>query len=99
MIIYSVTVTIRKDAESDWLRWMKEIHIPYVMNTGYFFDWQIQKLILPENSIDEITYVINYLAQSFEKYQQYVGKDAHVCKMSITRNLRTNLKHLKQFTH
>ena len=76
MIIYTVTVIIKKDVESDWLLWMKEIHIPHVMNTGYFFDWQIQKLILPEDAHDEITYIINYHAQSFEKYQQYVEKGA-----------------------
>ena len=76
MIIYSVTVIIKKDVESDWLKWMKEVHVPDVMNTGYFLDWQMQKLILPEDANDEITYVINYHAQSFEKYQRYIEKEA-----------------------
>jgi hypothetical protein len=76
MIIYSVTVIIKKDVKSKWLKWMKEVHIPDVMNTGCFFDWQMQKLILPEDSNDEITYVINYHARSFEYYQQYLEKEA-----------------------
>jgi hypothetical protein len=33
-----MTVTIKIDVESYWLRWMKEVEIPDVMNTGYFFD-------------------------------------------------------------
>jgi len=49
MIIYSVTVTISKDAESDWLKWMKNVHIPDVIRTGYFLSWQMQKLIMPED--------------------------------------------------
>jgi hypothetical protein len=76
MIIYSVTVIIKKDVESKWLKWMKEVHIPDVMNTGYFFDWQMQKLILPEDTDDDITYVINYQGQSFETYKQYVENEA-----------------------
>jgi hypothetical protein len=76
MIVYSVTVTIRKDLESDWLKWMKEVHIPDVMKTGFFFDWQIQKQILPENGIDEITYAINFFTKSLELYQQYAEKEA-----------------------
>jgi len=46
----------------------EEVHIPDVMNTGYFFDWQMQKQMLPENANDETTYVINYQGQSFETY-------------------------------
>ncbi len=76
MIVYNVQVVINKNIESDWLKWMKEVHIPNVINTGYFVDWQIQKLLLPEDSIGEITYVINYFTKSFEQYQQYEAKEA-----------------------
>jgi len=76
MVIYSVTVILKKDTESDWLKWMKEVHVPDVMNTGYFLNWQMQKLILPEEAYDEITYVINYQAQSFQKYQLYIENEA-----------------------
>jgi len=71
-----VTVLLKKDIESDWLRWMNEVHIPDVMNTGYFFDWQIHKQLLPENSIDEITYMINYFTRSLDLYQLYTEKEA-----------------------
>jgi len=38
MIIYSVTVVIKKDVEDSWLKWMKEEHIKDVIKTGYFTD-------------------------------------------------------------
>jgi len=71
MIIYSVTVLIKKDVEDQWLKWMKEIHIPDVMKTGYFLDWKLRKLLLPEVSGEESTYVIEYTLQSLEKYNEY----------------------------
>ena len=68
MIVYSVTITINKDIESEWLKWMKEIHIPEVINTGYFKDWNLQKLILPADKENEMTFRIEYFLSSFEDY-------------------------------
>ncbi len=41
MYIYNVTVTLEKEIQSEWLRWMKEIHIPDVMRTGFFIENKI----------------------------------------------------------
>ena len=38
MIIYNVTVSIDKEIEKQWLDWMKNTHIPDVMNTALFLD-------------------------------------------------------------
>jgi len=71
MIIYSVTIKISKDAETDWLKWMKKVHIPDVMQTGYFVDWKINEQLLPDDSESENIFMIDYFAQSFDKYKMY----------------------------
>ena len=76
MIIYSVTIKISKDAETEWLKWMKEVHIPDVMQTGYFIDWKMKKLLLPEDFNNECTFVVDYSAQSVDKYKLYYDKEA-----------------------
>lgn len=38
MILYNVTVKIDLDVHDLWLRWMKEEHIPRVMETGCFVE-------------------------------------------------------------
>ena len=76
MINYSVTIAINKVIESEWLKWMKEFHIPDVMKTGYFSDWQMQKQLLPEDLTDETTYVISYFSHSIENYQKYTEMEA-----------------------
>ena len=76
MIIYSVTVLIKKDVEDHWLKWMKEVHIPDVIKTGYFLDWKLRKLLLTEVSGEESTYMIEYSLQSLEKYNEYAEKAA-----------------------
>jgi hypothetical protein len=76
MIIYSVTVVIKKDVEDSWLKWMREEHIKEVMKTGYFTNWEMQKLLLPEIAADESTYIINYECPSLDEYDKYKQKDA-----------------------
>ena len=53
MIIYNVKVIIKKDVEDAWLKWMREVHIKDVMETGYFTNWEMQKLLIPESPADE----------------------------------------------
>ena len=72
MIIYSVTVNIDKNIEQDWIQWMKEKHIPDVMNTGCFLAFRITKLLEPapydENTV---TYNIQYTAKNLDEYNKY----------------------------
>ena len=46
MIIYNVTVSIDQSIHEDWLQWMKEIHIPEVMETGFFLENKVCRLMV-----------------------------------------------------
>jgi hypothetical protein len=36
MIVYNVTVSVKNSIVKEWLEWMKNEHIPELMNTEYF---------------------------------------------------------------
>ncbi len=76
MIIYSVTVIIKLGIESSWLNWMKTEHINNVMATGYFKECVIQKLVIPEGSQGEVTYLVNYSLNELESYEKYAKNEA-----------------------
>lgn len=67
MIIYRVTVVIKKDVENFWLEWMIKEHIIDAMKTGYLLECEMQKQLLPEITVDESSYVIRYKSHSFEQ--------------------------------
>ena len=69
MILYNVTISIDAAVEEEWLQWMKEIHIPDVMNTGVFIDNKICRIHAEEE--DGKSYSIQYLAKSWNEYNQY----------------------------
>ena len=68
-IIYSVTVKIENDTEADWLQWMKDVHIPEVMATGYFIENRISRVIGEDD--DGTSYNIQYLCPSMKDLHMY----------------------------
>lgn len=76
MIIYSVTVTIDKQIEANWLAWMRTKHIPDVLETGYFTESHLQRLIDPGPEEGLATFNIQYLCPSLERYFEYQNNEA-----------------------
>ncbi len=69
MIIYNVTVNIENDVREEWLQWMKEKHIPDVMQTGFFVENKICKVLVDEEQ--GTTYSIQYTCENMERLLEY----------------------------
>jgi len=71
MIIYNVTIKVSHSIEQDWLKWLKQEHIPDIIGTGCFTNATI--LHLYETSDDEgNTYAVQYRAESKALYNRYI---------------------------
>ncbi|MGL1888153.1 MAG: DUF4286 family protein [Reichenbachiella sp.] len=69
MVLYNVTMNIEGGIEKDWLKWMKEVHVKDVLNTGCFLENKIFKLLSEEEH--GTTYSFQYFAKSIEDIQTY----------------------------
>ena len=75
MIIYNVTIKIDWSIAADWEKWMKEEHIPELLETGCFDKHQLVRLL----QVDETegpTYATQYYASSLTKYDHYLQHHA-----------------------
>ena len=70
MIIYNVTIRIDLSVHDLWLRWMKEEHIPRVMETGCFVESKVYR-ILQEDETEGVSYAFQYFAESISDYFNY----------------------------
>lgn len=70
MILYNVTVNIEKEAEQDWVLWMKKTHIPDVLATGMFFENRFYK-ILHDSDDGSVNYSVQYFTDSMDKIMKY----------------------------
>ena len=75
MILYNVTVKINATLEKDWLQWMKEVHIPDVINTGLFSDHKLCKILFEEED-GGVTYAIQYFCADLDAFQKYQNEFA-----------------------
>lgn len=69
MIIYNVTINIDDEVHDEWLKWMKDIHIPEVLSKGIFFENKICRVLVTEEKGK--TYSIQYTCRNMEDYEQY----------------------------
>ena len=69
--IYNVTVVVNPVVEERWLKWMREEHIPNVMETGLFSSFLFTQ-VFPEQEQDHPSYSIQYRAADLESIKLYM---------------------------
>lgn len=84
MIIYNVTIKLHPDITAQWLRWMKEEHIPDLMRTGLFLEYKLCRLMDQDDS-EGPTFVIQYFCDSTEHYETYIKEHAETMRERGTR--------------
>jgi hypothetical protein len=70
MIIYNVTINIDHAVHEEWMKWMRETHIPDVMRTGMFTENRMLKVLGDEDS-GGVTYSIQYTCKDMDDFQRY----------------------------
>jgi Domain of unknown function (DUF4286) len=69
--IYNVTIKVDASIKDEWLKWLKEVHLPEVINTGCFISATILQLLETDISEDS-TFAIQYQAESKAQYNRYI---------------------------
>lgn len=85
MIIYNVTTQIDQSVHDEWLKWMRDIHIPEVMQTGCFVEYKILKVLADEET-DGKTYSFQYTCKTMNDYHEY--EENHAPKIRAEYNSR-----------
>ncbi len=75
-IVYNVTIKVEHEIHQDWLRWMKRVHVPAVMDTGMFIEHKMCRLLGVDEE-DGITYAVQYISPNMTTFQLYQEKHAY----------------------
>lgn len=67
MILYRVSIVLEAGVEREWAAWMKQVHIPEVMQTGCFVECHMYRVM----EAAEPNYVMDYQCRSLEEYERY----------------------------
>lgn len=75
MIVYNVTIKITNAIHEDWLQWLKDEHVPGIIQTGCFTHAVILKLMETDDT-EGPTYTVQYFAESKALYNNYIENHA-----------------------
>jgi hypothetical protein len=84
MIIYNVTINIDHSVHDEWLKWMREIHIPDVMKTNLFSENRMLKVLGDEES-GGVTYSIQYTCKDMDDFRHYEKNFAPAFRQEYNR--------------
>lgn len=70
MLFHNITYNIDVNAEQDFLEWMRNVHVPKVMITGFPKEFKILKL-LTEIDNGGVTYSFQYFFDSIEGFEVF----------------------------
>lgn len=76
MILYNVTISIEPTVETEWINWMKETHIPEVLQTGCFEGHKFLKLLNESSEAEGVTYAVQYYAAGITSLNRYLDEFA-----------------------
>lgn len=79
MIIYNVTVKVMPEIHESWLDWLKETHVPEVLDTGCFREARVLRMLEVDES-EGPTYTVQYTAESKSDYNRYIERHAPVMR-------------------
>lgn len=75
MILYNVTIGIDREIEVEWVEWMKQSHIPKIMETGIFEHHKFYK-VLSHDDESSVSYCVQYFTPSIEQFNVYLKEHA-----------------------
>ena len=88
MILYNVTVNVEDSIREEWIKWMREIHIPEVMQTGLFKEHKLLHLLNEEDGNTGATFAIQYFCETMQDYDKYQAEFAKNLQFEHSRRYK-----------
>lgn len=97
MIIYNITLSINPIIETEVMQWLKEEHIPEVLETGLFLDYSIFKVIEDPDNRKHNSYAVQYRLESWAHYETYKLEHAAKLKEKTQKKFGENVLAFRTF--
>lgn len=90
MYIYNVTSNVSDAVHEDWIRWMRQEHIPQVLACGTFYEAKLTR-VLVEEELGGQTYSVQYRAKTREDLDRYYNQFAELLRQETLKKFGENV--------
>lgn len=80
MIVYNVTLSIMPEIENEVVAWLKNEHIPEVMETDLFVEYKMFRIVEDPIAKTHNSFAIQYTMLSWEDFETYNEKHAQILR-------------------
>lgn len=88
IIIYSETTAVAESVEQNWLKFMKEDHIPALMETGLFIDFRFVRI--PESEGVDRSYNLQLRCENLDKFNEFKAFHENKFKQAVSKKFQGN---------
>ena len=79
MIVYNITTKVDHSVYEEWLQWQKDIHIPEIMDTGFFSEYRFYKLLEHDDDEGKV-FVTQFLTHTRQDYDTYIKEFSSILR-------------------
>lgn len=91
MLLYNVTVGVDKAIEHEWIDWVKKMYIPAVIETGYFSDAKLYRVVTHDDE-HSVSYSLQFFSNRIENVVKYL--DEHTSTIIEAHRLKFKDRHV-----
>ncbi len=82
MYIYNTTYLVDRDVFSEWIKWVKSVHISDMTRMG-FSSPQISKVLTTDTEQKELSFSVQFKIESMEKLNDWQERYSDILKKDI----------------
>lgn len=97
MIIYNVTLAVNPEIETEFIQWLKKIHIPEVLDTQLFMKAELFKVFESPQAEEHNSYAVQYRLESWEKFNNYQDQYAPALQLKTKEKFGENVLAFRTF--
>ncbi|MBP1662872.1 MAG: hypothetical protein H6Q19_12 [Bacteroidetes bacterium] len=78
MFIYNTTFLVTDRCFNPWFKWLKEEHIPNMLNTRHFSKPQIAKVLTTESDQEGMSFSVQFIVNDLENLQSWIDNNNEI---------------------
>jgi hypothetical protein len=85
MLIFNITFLVSDKVHSSWLKWVREEHIPFMLNSTYFIQPQVARVITSDKE-DGTSFSVQFHINDMRTLKQWNQQYSTVFQQNCSQN-------------
>jgi hypothetical protein len=90
MLIFNITFLVSDKVHGSWLKWVREEHIPFMLNSTYFTQPQVARIITSDKE-DGTSFSVQFHINDMRTLKKWNQEYSNVFQQNCSQNFGTEV--------